>query len=69
MRPPSYCPICGSFEVKQILEEGVICTDTGSLGQRIHGLSGYICREGHIFFLYPCDLNSALPPQVSFQYH
>jgi hypothetical protein len=69
LRQPSYCPVCSSFEVKQILREGAICADTGFAKQNIYGLAGYICRQGHIFFVRACDLNSAPPPQVAFRYH
>jgi len=40
--------------VKQILEQAAIRTTASP--NPVGGLSGYLCREGHLFFVRSCDL-------------
>lgn len=60
---PLFCPICTTPEVKQFISKGSIRVTTSSTDGMARGVEGYICDEGHIFFVRASDL-LAVPAQV-----
>ncbi len=55
MRDPFFCPICNGFDVRRLVENFSDFDNAEGAGD---GLLGYICHEGHVFFVRSCDLES-----------
>ena len=55
-RQPFFCPVCGGLDVRRILDNAAVRTNPEATAEAVTGLSGYICHQGHVFFVRSCDL-------------
>ncbi|MGE0405995.1 MAG: hypothetical protein AB7O65_06835 [Candidatus Korobacteraceae bacterium] len=55
MRDPFFCPVCNGFDVRRLVESGLNLNAEDGEGEN---LLGYICHEGHVFFVRSCDLEA-----------